>query len=111
MEAPGRPQAGPKDLRGFSSAGSRDRTATSPGDSLICLPMAKEPDTRKKRRPNAAEKRALRAAEVGVFVKRYGRKAPKRGEPNDRRHESETEKKIKRMRPDVLDRLLREDED
>ena len=41
----------------------------------------------------------------------YARKAPKRGEPNDRRHEAETEKKIRRMRPEMLDRLLREDED
>jgi hypothetical protein len=88
-----------------------DRAATSPGDSLIFQSMAKEPGSRKKRRPNAAEKRALRAAEVRVFAKQYARKAPKRGEPNDRRHEAETEKKIKRMRPEVLDRLLREDED
>jgi hypothetical protein len=73
--------------------------------------MAKEPGSRNKRRLNAAEKRALRAAEVRVFAKQYARKAPKRGEPNDRRHEAETEKKIRRMRPEMLDRLLREDED
>jgi hypothetical protein len=73
--------------------------------------MVKEPGARKRRRPNAAEKRALRGAEVHVFAKQYARKAPKRGEPNDRRYEADTEKKIRRMRPEVLDRLLREDED
>jgi type II secretory pathway component HofQ len=65
----------------------------------------------KRKRPNADEKRALKSAKLQLFVQSYGRRAQKGVEPNDRSYEREVEKAVKRMRPDELDRLLREDED
>lgn len=53
----------------------------------------------------------MRAAKVADFAKAYARKAQKRREPNDRRYSWELEQKLKRMRPEELDRLLRDDED
>lgn len=65
----------------------------------------------KRRHLNLAEKRAKRAADVANFTRIYARKAQKRREPNDRHYSRELEQKLKRMRPDDLDRLLRDDED
>ena len=65
----------------------------------------------KRRHLNLAEKRALRAADVAGFAKSYARKAQKRREPNDRHYNRELEQKLTRLKPDELDRLLREDED
>jgi hypothetical protein len=48
---------------------------------------------------------------VANFAKAYARKAQKRREPNDRRYSRELEEELKRMRPEDLDRLLRDDED
>jgi hypothetical protein len=59
--------------------------------------------------PNADEKRALKAASVRTFVQQYARKAHRGHDPNDRRYNRDAEKSIKRMRPDELDRLLRDD--
>jgi hypothetical protein len=67
--------------------------------------------TQKRKRLNAEEKRALKAASLQRFVQEYGRKAQKGVEPNDRRYERETEKMVKRMKPDELDRLLRDGEE
>jgi hypothetical protein len=64
-----------------------------------------------RRRPNAAERRALAAAELRTFVVKYGRKAQKGVEPNDRRYDEDVEKAVKRMKPEKLDKLLRDDED
>lgn len=64
-----------------------------------------------RRRLNLTEKRALRAANVADFAKAYARKAQKRREPNDRHYSRELEQKLKRLRPEELDRLLRDDED
>ena len=64
-----------------------------------------------KRRLNKAQKRALKTAEIAVFLKQFGRKAQKRVEPNDRRYSHELESKLKAMPADLLDRLMREDED
>ncbi|CDX55518.1 hypothetical protein MPL3365_200109 [Mesorhizobium plurifarium] len=63
-----------------------------------------------KRRLNRSEKRALRAARVQLFAKQYGRKAQRNTEPNDRRYDREIEAEIKRMRPDTLDTLIRDEE-
>ena len=60
---------------------------------------------------NHDEKRALQAAKVAEFMREYGRKKQKGGEPNDRRYDRELEFSIKQLRADELDRLLREDED
>ena len=64
-----------------------------------------------KRRLNADQKRALRAAQFGKFAQQYARKAQKSGEPNDRSYSREIEQKAKRMRPESLDLLLRNDDD
>jgi len=64
-----------------------------------------------RKRLNGDEKRALKAASVKSFVQQYERKAQKSEDPNDRRYNRDAEKSIKRMRPDELDRLLRDDED
>jgi hypothetical protein len=49
------------------------------------------------------------AAAVRRFVKQYGRKAQKGIEPNDRRYDRKIEKVVKRMKPEALDALLRDD--
>jgi hypothetical protein len=62
------------------------------------------------RKLNQDEKRALQAAEVAKFVQQYGRKSQKGVEPIDRQYDRRTEAKIKRLPPEDLDRLIREDE-
>jgi hypothetical protein len=71
---------------------------------------ASEEDKPKRRHLNAGQKRALRAATVAQFVKLYGRKAERGVEPNDRRYSRDLEKALKRLKPEKLDSLLREDE-
>ena len=55
--------------------------------------------------------RAAKAAEVQLFTQQYARKAPKHGEPNDRRYDRGTEKRVRQMKPEELDQLLRDGED
>jgi hypothetical protein len=64
-----------------------------------------------RKRLNADEKRASKAAAVQHFAQQYARKAQKGIEPNDRRYKRQIEKKVKNMKPEDLDRLLRDDED
>ena len=45
-----------------------------------------------RKHPNADERRALKAASIADFVRKYQRKAQKRVEPNDRRHDVEIER-------------------
>lgn len=69
-------------------------------------------DDKPRRYPNRAEKRALRAAELANFVHATGRQAQKGVEPNDRgRVDLALQKKLRRVPPVELDRLLRDDED
>ncbi|QLQ34903.1 hypothetical protein [Micromonospora robiginosa] len=51
--------------------------------------------------------------ELGAFLKGYGRSSRRRNgmDPNDRTYSRKLETEIKRMRPDDLDRLMRDDED
>jgi hypothetical protein len=70
-----------------------------------------ESDIPKRRRLNADQKRALKAATVRIFVQKYGRKAQRGIEPNDRRYDREVEQSLRRMKPDELDSLLRDDEE
>ena len=65
----------------------------------------------KRRRLNADQKRALKSAELQSFVQLYGRKAQKGVEPNDRRYDWDFEQAVKKLKPEDLDRLLRDDED
>lgn len=66
--------------------------------------------TAKRKRLNAAERRALKAAEAMKFVQQYARKAQKGKEPNDRRLVKDLTQSIKQMRPVDFDQLLRDDE-
>jgi hypothetical protein len=77
-------------------------------ESSIGLAMAS--DERPRRHPNVSEKHALRVAGLARHVKAAGRKAQKRTEPNDRKHSPEFAKKLRRLPPTELDRLLRDDE-
>ncbi len=70
-----------------------------------------ETDAPKRRRLNADQKRALKAATVSIFVQQYGRKAQRGVEPNDRRYSRELEMSLKQLRPAELDWLMRDDED
>jgi hypothetical protein len=49
------------------------------------------------------------AGELAAFLRSYGRKAPRGGEPNDRGYDRELEARVKRMRPEELDALLRDE--
>jgi predicted aminopeptidase len=64
-----------------------------------------------RRHLNAAEKRALKAAQIKRFVLQYGRTAQKGIEPNDRWYDREIEAAVRRMSPEQLDELMRDDED
>jgi transcription termination factor NusB len=89
---------------------SKDRKGQKP--SLTWPPSLDQWQARTKRkRLNASEKRALKAAAVQLFAQRYARKAQKGVEPNDRRFDTEIEETIKNMKPEELDRLLRDGED
>ena len=57
-----------------------------------------------------SRRKQRRAAEVPTFMKRYMRKRPLRGEPNDRKYDRKVEELVKRMEPVALDALLRGDE-
>ncbi|MGW0506932.1 hypothetical protein [Micromonospora sp. NPDC003241] len=49
--------------------------------------------------------------EIGSFMKAYGRvRAGTGSDPNDRQYSRKLEAEIKRMRPEDLDRLLRDDD-
>jgi hypothetical protein len=69
-------------------------------------------DDKPRRHLNRAEKRALKAAELAKFVHAVGRPAQKGVEPNDRRGvDLSLQKKLRRVPPIELDRLLRDDEE
>jgi hypothetical protein len=46
--------------------------------------------------------------ELGAFLKQYARKAYKTIDPNDRRFDRRIERLVKQMKPEELDRLLRD---
>ena len=75
--------------------------------------MAEAPDDKPVRKHlNAAEKRALKAADIRRFVQVYGQRKPRGSyEPNDRGYDREIEGAVRRMSPEELDRLMREDEE
>jgi hypothetical protein len=60
---------------------------------------------------NPDEKQARKVGALATFVRQYTRKAQRGVEPNGRRYDRSLEKAVKRMPPDELDRLLREDGD
>jgi hypothetical protein len=77
--------------------------------------MSKGPQGQKekpvRRHLNAEQKRALRAADIKRFVQQYGRGASPGYDPNDRGYDREIEQMVRRMSPEELDRLMREDEE
>jgi hypothetical protein len=64
-----------------------------------------------RKRLNAEEKRARKAAAVQLFAKQCGRKAHAGHDPNDRAYNRDTVEAVRRMRPEELDRLLRDGEE
>jgi hypothetical protein len=55
------------------------------------------------------QQRRLKAADLQLFLKQYAR--PKMAwEPNDRRYSRDVERRMKRLRPEDLDGLLRDEE-
>lgn len=63
-----------------------------------------------RRHPNQDERWALKVAEFRTFTVKYGRSAQKGVEPNDRCHDRDVERLVKRMHPIVLDKLLRDED-
>jgi hypothetical protein len=63
-----------------------------------------------KRQLNADQKRALKAADIALFVKESGRKAQKGMNPNDRCYDREVEQVVNQMAPEMFDQLLRDSE-
>ena len=64
------------------------------------------------RSPKLTKRSKKLAADIGTFMKQYGRKKrPGQGEPNDRKYSRSLERKIKQMPPDELDRILRDDDE
>jgi hypothetical protein len=59
---------------------------------------------------DVSRRRKRLSAEVGGFMKKYGRKKhPNRSDPNDRGYDHELERELKRLSPEELDDLLHED--
>jgi hypothetical protein len=54
-----------------------------------------------------ARKKRVREPELSAFIRQYRRKRQKGGEPNDRAYDRKLEAKIKRMRPEDVDKLIR----
>ena len=76
-----------------------DRTSTTqPGLTVMA------DDSKRKR-----VRKLVDEAELSEFLRQYSRKAPKRGEPNDRGYDRRLEKRIKRLDPEVFDDLLNGD--
>ena len=58
-------------------------------------------------RESKRERRQRRLqAEVLEFARKYARKRPRRGEPNDRKYKRETATWVKRLPPEQLDEFL-----
>ncbi|WP_175965577.1 hypothetical protein [Burkholderia sp. BCC0322] len=58
----------------------------------------------------ARNRRNRLAGALGVFVKRYGRNAQKHLDPNDRRHDHDVERTMRRLSPADLSDLLAGDD-
>ena len=62
--------------------------------------------------PPKPRKRKKLASDIAIYLREVGRKAQNGQEPNDRGHDRELERKLKRMSPFEIDALTRaEDED
>lgn len=60
------------------------------------------------RKMNLVEKKTLKAEQLSLFMRQYGRRKGRNGHaPNDRSYDRELEQAIKRMPPEELDAFLR----
>ena len=50
-------------------------------------------------------------ADLSLFIRQYARKAHRGHDPNDRGYCREVEKRVKRMPPEEVDRLIRGEEE
>lgn len=62
------------------------------------------------KKPKLSRRERL-AGSVNAFIRQYARKAYPTHDPNDRRYDRNVEKKVRRMDPEELDRLMRDDVD
>ena len=69
------------------------------------MPAAEDPVPKRVRK-----KRRVSEADLGLFLKQYGRKAHRGHDPNDRKYSKNVAKKIKRTKAEDVDRLIRGDE-
>ncbi len=60
--------------------------------------------------PSGEQTRAREAEEVARFVREVGRKGRRGLDPNDRPYDRGVEARVRRMAPEELDRLLREED-
>lgn len=60
---------------------------------------------------NAVDKRKIQSDRLNVFVKKYARKAQAGRDPNDRTYDRELKEKLRRTKPEVLDQILRNEEE
>jgi hypothetical protein len=89
-----------------------DAVLAPPASRMLCSAPWTRSLAPKRRHLNAAERRALRAADAMKYIQQYGRKAQKGGmDPNDRWLIKDLTQAIKQMDPEDFDRLLRDDED
>jgi uncharacterized protein (TIGR02996 family) len=68
-------------------------------------------DSQGERRARRRRRRTPQEADIGLFLKQYGRKTKNTPDPNDRHYSREIEARVKRMKPEELDRLMRGEED
>lgn len=61
-----------------------------------------------KKKLNARERRERKAGDIVLLVKQIGRKAQKGIEPNDRRVNHKVKRKLKHLKPQAMDLLLRD---
>ncbi|MHB1206089.1 MAG: hypothetical protein ACYCZX_11000 [Rhodospirillaceae bacterium] len=71
-------------------------------------PMPPKP---KRKRLNAKDRRALKAAGVQLFIRATGRKKRPGLDPNDRHIRRKDTLATRRMKPEKLDQLIRDGED
>jgi hypothetical protein len=74
-------------------------------------PAGATPPAKPRRRLNAAQRKALKAARLATFLREAGRKAQRGTEPNDRRDTYDLGRKIRSIPAEEMDRLLRDDEE
>ena len=94
------------------------RRPTASAGRVLARPSSQRPQLKRdplgsnedSERPLSKRGKKLRQ-DLAQFLKQYARKAPKKGEPNDRRYDRKIEAIVKRLRPEDLDMLLGKDEE